>query len=131
MSKLLVASSLLALLAACNSPSDEPADDQVAADPAVTAPAASTAPQPLESPAPAAVPETSVSGVDPASLRKGDMVEVVTLAECYEVGPNADDSPWDMYPGVVKEVLAVEDDKVRVRVGDTECLLPASNVKKT
>jgi hypothetical protein len=129
MKKLLLAGAVLVMVSACNSQSDETeAPDQAAADAADATPAKAT---PTEAPATAAAPAEAASGPVPAGLAKGVTVEVTRQAECFETGPGADDSPWDVYPGVTKTILAVEGDKLRVAIGDTECLLPANAVKLT
>ena len=122
MRRVLLAGAMLALLSACGAQSDETAAAEQAANPAAAAPLAAA---PAETPAPAEAPSA------PVDLAKGDTVEVTVQTECFEVGPDADETPWDVYPGVSKEVLAVEGDKLRVTIGGTECLLPANAVKKT
>ena len=124
MRKALLAGATLAMLSACGSQSD----DTAATGPTeVTAAAAPAAVVPAESPV---APAEASSGV-PGSFAKGDTVEVTVQTECREVGPEADETPWDVYPGVTKEVLAVEGEQLRVTIGGTECLIPASAVKKS
>jgi len=124
MRKAFLAGATLALLSACGSQSDETA---ATGPTAVTAAAAPAAVVPAESPVAAAEAPSAASG----SFAKGDSVEVTVQTQCHEVGPDADETPWDVYPGVTKEVLAVEGRQLRVTIGGTECLIPASAVKKT
>ena len=123
MRNVVIAGTMLALLSACGSQSDE----TPAAEPTAEASAATpAAPTPAETPA-----APAAANAAPGDFAKGDTVEVAMQAECREVGPDADETPWTLYPGVTKEVLAVEGDQVRVKVGDTECLVPASSLKKS
>jgi hypothetical protein len=127
MKRLLVSGAIVALLAACNSQGDETeAPGQSAADAAEATPAEAA---PTAAPAMAAATAAAAPGPVPAGLAKGVTVEVTRQAECFETGPGADETPWDVYPGVTKTILAVEGDKLRVAIGDTECLLPADAVK--
>ena len=124
MRKAFLAGATLALLSACGSQSDETAATEPAAETAAATPAAVV---PAESPVAAAEAPSAASG----SFAKGDSVEVTVQTECHEVGADADEAPWDVYPGVTKEVLAVEGDQLRVTIGGTECLIPANAVKKS
>ena len=108
----------LALLSACGAQTDETAAPEQAAE---ATPVAAT---PAEPPVTAEAPTAAA-----CSYAVGDTVEDAVQTECHEVGPNADETPWDFYPGVTKEVLAVEGDQLRVKAGDVECLVPAEDVK--
>lgn len=123
MRRALLAGATLAMLSACGSQSDQPAAPEQATETAAATPAAAT---PSETPATAASPSSAAG-----DFAKGDTVEVTVQTKCREVGPDADETPWDVYPGVTKEVLAVDGDQLRVTIGDTECLLPASAVKRS
>jgi len=117
-----LAGAALAMLSACGSQSNEPATPEPTAE---ATPEAATSAEP---PAAAASEAPSAAAGD---FAKGDTVEIAVQAECREVGADADETPWTLYPGVTKEVLAIEGDQVRVMVGDTECLVPASSLKKS
>ena len=127
MKRLLVSGAIVALLAGCNSQGSETqVPNEATADAADGTHAEAT---PTEAPVTTAANATATSGPVPAGLAKGVTVEVTRQAECFETGPGADETPWDVHPGVTKTVLAVEGDKIRVAIGDTECLLPANTVK--
>ena len=123
MKRVLFAGTVLAMLAACGSQT-EPAEEATEAPAEAAAEATAAAPEATAAPAAAAEPNAA-----PANFAKGDTVEVTTQTECREVGPDADDTPWDMYPGVTKEVIAVEGSELRVAIADTECLVSADAVK--
>ena len=92
-----------AALAACGGePASEPADETAAADEA--SPAAD------EVAAPAAAEPGDAGG----AAAGGDRMIVTQTAECFEVGPDADDMPWTMAKGVHVTVLGVEGDKSKV-----------------
>jgi uncharacterized lipoprotein len=119
MKKVLITAAMLTALAACSGSNQElAAPDEATAE---AAPAA--APAAPETPAAAAAPAAA------GDYKAGDTVVAGKQTTCSEVGPEADETPWDIYPGVTKTVIAVQGDKLRVAVGDTECLMPAADVK--
>jgi hypothetical protein len=118
MRNVILAGASLALLSACGAQTDETAAPEKAAE------ATPEAAVPAEPPVAAEAPNAAAG-----SYAVGDTVEVAVQTECREVGPNADETPWDFYPGVTKEVLAVEGDQLRVKAGDVECLVPTKDVK--
>lgn len=126
MKKLLFAGMTLAILGACSSQPEEPATEETtAAEP--TEAAAGVAAEPTEA---AAAPAEASGGADPAQLAAGDRVEATKQTQCREIGDKADESPWDIYPGVTATVIEVRGSDVLVKTIATECLLPLADVKE-
>lgn len=117
---------LVAVLAACGGEAADEADSPADGEANVATVQADSAGDPATADAAASVSAATApgGGETPFPVKPGDRLMVKTLALCHEIGPDADDVPWNMAAGVTLEYLGSQDGKARVvgASGD-ECLI--------